>query len=172
MHLEGTHTLKASAKDIWAMLMDHQTLAKVTPGIKTLEPAGDGKFKAVSDVKLGPVSGSFKGTMEVVDPNPPQSFTLKIKQNSKIGNVAAEGSIALNPTGSRETEVVFSGDAKLSGTLARTGQRVLSGVARTLTNEFFQALEDEIALMEGQEVKKENFFQKIWKLIRNIFSAT
>jgi len=126
------------------MLMDADVLARVTPGVSKLEATGEGKYKAISNVKIGPVSGSFKGSLEVVEPDPPNKFTLLIKQNSRIGNVSAKGSIELLPKGGRETEVVFAGDAKLSGTLARTGQRVIGGVAKTLTEQFFSDLEKEI----------------------------
>lgn len=144
MHLDGTHTLNAPRQQVWNMLLDPKVLARVVPGVKTLDPEGDGMYKAISEVKMGPVSGSFSGQMEVADQNPPERFTLKMKQNSKIGNVAAEGNISLKPLGESQTEVTFSGDAKLTGTLARMGQRVLSGVAKSMTKQFFQALEEEI----------------------------
>ena len=79
-----------------------------------------------------------------------------MKQKSKIGNVNAEGSISLKTVEGNQTEVSFSGDAKLSGTLARTGQRVLSGVARTMTNQFFKSLEEEInAVKPAAEIEKD-----------------
>jgi len=144
MHLNGTHNLPASPQQIWDLLMDAEVLAKITPGISSLEPLGNNRYTAVSKVKLGPVKGTFKGEMEVAHPIEPERFTLLMQQNSKIGNVNAEGQIILNAVSSAETAVEFSGEAKLSGTLARTGQRVLTGVANSMTNQFFQSLEAEI----------------------------
>ena len=159
MHLDGTHTLNAPRQQVWNMLLDPAVLARVVPGVKTLDPEGDGVYKAISEVKMGPVSGSFSGQMEVADQNPPERFTLKMKQNSKIGNVAAEGNISLKPLGESQTEITFSGDAKLTGTLARMGQRVLSGVAKSMTKQFFQALEEELNNVQktqgSSEVKKD-----------------
>ena len=161
MHLDGTHTFNAPKELIWEMLLNPEVLAKITPGVKTLEPTEEGKFNIVSSVKLGPVNGSFSGEMEVADQVKPESFTLRMKQTSKIGNVNAEGSISLNTVEGNQTEVAFTGDAKLSGTLARTGQRVLSGVARTMTNQFFSSLEKEItAAMPAEEIKKDT--QGLW----------
>jgi uncharacterized protein len=144
MHLEGTHTIKASPQAIWKVILDPETLARVTPGIKSLEATEEDKYKALSEVKLGPVSGRFTGDMQVANKVENESFVLKMKQNSRIGNVSAEGKISFSPSAENETEIVFAGDAKLSGTLARTGQRVLSGVANTLTRQFFEALEQEV----------------------------
>jgi hypothetical protein len=61
-----------------------------------------------------------------------------------MGNANAEGRIALKSTGDNQTEVHFNGDAKLSGTLARMGQRVIGGVANTMVKQFFQNLESEL----------------------------
>lgn len=169
MHLDGSHTLNAPIQMVWDMMMDPRTLEKVIPGLSTLEQTGEDKYKAVSEVKMGPVNGSFKGKMEVKDKVLLESFVLKMKQNSKIGNVSAEGSIQLKPIGTQQTVVLFSGDAKLSGTLARTGQRVLTGVANSLTKQFFQSLEDEINAIQGIVVERPNLWTRIIRWFQNLF---
>jgi uncharacterized protein len=144
MQLTGNHILNASPKKIWEMLMDTDTLAKIVPGITRLEKTGDNTFKSILEIKLGPVSGSFTGNLQLEDLKEPESFTLKVQQNSKMGN--ADAAIKINMAGLNEnqTEVSFDGDAKISGLLARMGQRVLGGVANTLTKQFFSNLEKEI----------------------------
>jgi len=169
MPLEGTHVLPASPKVIWDMLMDPDTLAKVTPAISSLEQTEEGKFNATSEVKIGPVKGNFKGSLEVVNAVPPEKFTLLIKQKSKIGNVSAEGTISLKPQDKNTTEVEFAGDAKLSGTIARTSQRLVNGVAKSLTSQFFESLEVEIAERKGTEVETKSFWQKIVEFFKNLF---
>ncbi|MCB9288219.1 MAG: carbon monoxide dehydrogenase [Lewinellaceae bacterium] len=145
MHLKGTHKFHASANDLWSKLMDTGTLARITPGVSKLEEIGKDQYKAIAEVKMGPVSGSFSGNLNVQDKQEPRSFVLNIKQNSKIGNVAADVKIELQPVSDNETELSFDGKANLSGLLARTGQRVMSGVANTLSKQFFRALEEELA---------------------------
>jgi uncharacterized protein len=144
MQLNGTHLLPASPEKIWAMLMDTDTLAKIVPGITRLEDTENNTFKSILEIKIGPVSGAFTGNLQLEDINEPVSFTLKVQQNSKMGN--ANATIKINMIGVKEnqTEVSFDGDAKISGLLARMGQRVLGGVANTLTKQFFSNLEKEI----------------------------
>ncbi len=150
MHLKGTHTFNAPADQLWAKLMDADTLARITPGVSKLEEIEKDKYKAIAQVKMGPVSGSFSGNLDVNDKDEPHSFVLNIKQKSKIGNVAADVKISLNSITEEETELSFDGEAKLSGLLARTGQRVMTGVANTLSKQFFKALEDELENSSGQ----------------------
>lgn len=145
MHLKGTHTLNASPEHIWAILMNPETLARITPGVTRLEMINENQFDAIADVKIGPVKGSFSGKLDVVEKKEPESFTLKVKQDSKIGNVSADVQIELVAADNEQTQLSFNGKARLSGLLARTGQRVLSGVANTLTKQFFKALDEEVS---------------------------
>ena len=144
MHLTGTHIFNAPIDTLWNKLMDNEVLARITPGVSKLEKIEEDKYKAIAEVKMGPVSGSFSGELEVTEKNEPEAFTLKVKQNSRIGNVAADVVINLRKISESETEMAFDGKARLSGLLARTGNRVLSGVANTLSKQFFKALEEEI----------------------------
>jgi hypothetical protein len=144
MQLAGKYLLHAAPPKVWATLMNTDTLAKVVPGISRLEKTGDHTFKAILDIKLGPVSGSFNGNLQLDDLQEPNAFTLKAQQNSKIGNANAAISINLTPVGSGDTEIAFDGDVKLSGMLASLGQRVMGGVSNTLTKQFFANLEKEL----------------------------
>jgi uncharacterized protein len=122
--------------------MDTDVLADIVPGISQLELIEEHTYKAIAQIKLGPVSGSFTGSLELQDIVQNQGYTLHVKQNSKIGNADALIKIALVALNESETEVSFEGNAKLSGLLASTGQRVLSGVASTLSRQFFENFEE------------------------------
>ena len=145
MQLKGTHTLPAAREQLWNHLMDPEFLARVTPGVTRLERTGDDTYEAIADIKMGPVKGSFSGDLAIKDKQEPGSFVLEVSQKSKIGNVSATIDLALEPADENSTVMTFNGKAKLSGLLARMGQRVLSGVANTLTKQFFAALEEELS---------------------------
>jgi len=130
--------------------MDTEILAKVVPGISKLERIGENSFKAIVEIKMGPVSGAFNGNLQMEDIEEPKGFTLKIQQNSKIGNANAAIKISLLPVAENQTEVAFDGDAKLSGLLATMGNRVIGGVSNTLTKQFFTNLEKELAAQSVQ----------------------
>lgn len=144
MQIKGSHQFDAPAHQIFNMLMDADILARITPGVTELEETGPDTYKAIAHVKMGPVSGSFSGDLKVADKREPEHFALKIQQSSKIGNVAADVGIDLDEATPGRTKLTFDGKARLSGLLARTGQRVLSGVANTLSKQFFKALEKEL----------------------------
>jgi carbon monoxide dehydrogenase subunit G len=145
MQLTGKHVVNASPSKVWDILMNTDTLARIVPGISRLEKTGDNSFKSILEIKMGPVNSSFTGDLEMEDIVPQSSYTLKVQQNSKIGNANAVIRISLAPSDENKTEVGFNGDVKLSGMLAALGQRLVGGVSDTLTKQFFTNLEREVA---------------------------
>jgi carbon monoxide dehydrogenase subunit G len=144
MKLTGKHILNAPPARVWTILMDTQSLARVVPGISTLEKISDNSYKSTLTIRLGPVSGSFNGQIQLADIVEEKSFTLKAKQDSKIGNANATIGIRLVRTGDSQTAIDFDGDVQLSGLMASMGQRIIGGVSGTLTKQFFQNLEKEL----------------------------
>lgn len=145
MHLEGSHSFAATPERLWELLSDPEVLARATPGLKSLTPDGEGPddYRAEFHIKIGPVNGGFSGRMAVRDKEIPRGYRLEVEVGGRVGAAKAEGTFEIRP-GQDGTVVAFAGDARLSGVLARMGGRVLSGVARQFTKQFFEALEREI----------------------------
>ena len=144
MNLTGNYTVNAPAKIIWDLLMDPDTLARITPAITSLERIDEDNFKAIADVKIGPVGGSFSGNLNLSEKVEPESFKLSIQQNSKIGNANAVVNMKMKALSDTQTEVSFDGDVKLTGVLNTMGGRVITPVANMLSKQFFEALEKEV----------------------------
>ena len=144
MKITGKYSIDASPELIWKMIIDPRVLEKITPGIKTLEAKGEDRYKAVSEVKVGPVRGDFEGDLSLENKVDGESCTVVLDQKSKMGNAKAEIGLKLIPQEDGKTEIQYTGEARMSGMLARMGQRIMSGVVSTLSKQFFKALEEEI----------------------------
>ena len=147
MHLRGEHTFSAPRGHVWELLNDADVLARITPGLQELQAQGEDTYRALFAIKMGPVNSSFSGTLRVADRVAPERFRLLIEVAGNAGSTTAEATVSAAPvagTDPERTRVTFVADAKLTGLLVRMGQRVLSGVGRLLTKQFFQALEREL----------------------------
>lgn len=143
MQLTGKHTINALPSKVFEVLMNTDTLSRIVPGVSRLEKIADNKFRSILTIKLGPVNASFNGDLQLEDITAEKGFTLKVQQNSKIGNANATIKILLLAVNHEQTEVSFDGDVKLSGTLAGMGQRLIGSISNTLTKQFFANLEKE-----------------------------
>ncbi|MDH5475546.1 MAG: carbon monoxide dehydrogenase subunit G [Cyclobacteriaceae bacterium] len=148
MIIKGKYPIVASTEDVWDHLMNPEVLSRITPGISELQPLGGDKYLAISKIKIGPVSGSFEGELELKDMKINTHATIVINQKSKIGNVSAEIKMQLN-TIDDITEIEYNGEAKLTGKLAMMGQRIIGGVVSTLSKQFFKTLNDEMNITKS-----------------------
>lgn len=145
MQVKGSHTFPIPPAELWDYLMDPKVLEEISPGDTQLTSLAPDQYEAESDIKIGPVKGNFKGQLNVEDAVKPKSFVISMKQKSKIGNAQGKVNMSLQEESPGTTNLSFDGKVKLSGMIARTGQRVLSGVANAISQEVFIALENYIA---------------------------
>ncbi len=143
MKINGEYRFETNPESLWALIMDREVLERITPGIKTLEETDTDSYKAISEVKVGPVRGEFKGNLSLRNKVENESCLVVIDQKSKMGNVVAEIDMHLIGEDGK-TRIEYTGDAKMSGMLATMGQRIMSGVISSLSKQFFQALEEEV----------------------------
>ena len=61
MRLEGTYLFAAPREAVWEALMDPAVLAGALPGGEQMEQTGENQYRAVMNVKVGPVQGRFEG---------------------------------------------------------------------------------------------------------------
>ena len=146
MLLTGNQIINAGPSTLWKMLMDPECLAKVVPNISNLEKISEDSFNATFSIKVGPINGNFSGNLQLTDLNEEKSFTLRTLQQSKMGNANADVQIKLVPVDDYHTEVKFDGNIKLSGMMASIGGRLVGGIASTLTKQFFDNLQNELAV--------------------------
>lgn len=151
MELRGRHKVNATPATLWNMLMDTDTLSKIVPGISKLEKTGDNTYRSILEIKIGPVGGSFTGNLQMENIEEQKGFTLKVQQNSSLGNANAAIKIELIPANLNETEVAFDGDVKVTGLLASMGQRILGSAANMLTKQFFANLDHELAKHQAMQ---------------------
>lgn len=149
MNVEGTSHVRASPDRVWAALNDPDMLAACIPGCKSLAVTGPDAYKAVIELALGPVKGTFTGQVHITDKVQEERMTLSISARAPTGIVNATGELTLAPEplpdGGPGTRVSWSGAPKLGGMLASVGGRLVQGAARQQAEVFFGRLETALA---------------------------
>jgi len=128
---------------VWALLNDPGVLARVTPGVKTLDPQGGDTYKATIELGVGPVKGAYDGKVSITDKTPPERMTLRVEGGGRPGTIRATGELRLEEQDGK-TVVSYTGDAQITGLIASVGHRLIGGVARQMAGEFFKGVEKEL----------------------------
>lgn len=140
LHGQGDAEVAAAPQDVWAMLLDPQTLASIIPGCHGVEKVSDTHFRAEVTLGVGPVTGRYKANIILSDLVPRQSVTLSGKVEGALGNGGGAGRIRLSPTANGGTKLSYDYDAEIGGKAAAIGGRLLDGAAKLVIRQFFAAL--------------------------------
>ena len=139
MNLSSTYTFNAPVERVWDLLMDTNVIAACLPGCRGLRPAGADRYEVELSVAVAAVAGNFKGTVSLADKAPPRSYTLHVDGTGRHGFVKGHAAMALDSDGDR-TRLQVDAHAEVGGMIARVGQRLLEGVARTTMDRFYACL--------------------------------
>lgn len=158
MEFTGEYRIPASQDAVWDALNDPEMLRRSLPGCKALEQTGAHEFTATITAKIGPVSATFKGKVELSDVDPPRGYTLTGRgQGGPAGFAKGSAKVSLEPVGDA-TLLRYSATVDVGGKLAGVGSRLINGVAAGMAEEFFgkfsrvvtAGAEPEVAAAEGQ----------------------
>jgi hypothetical protein len=130
--------LDASPDAVWEAINDAELLKLSIPGCESLERDADGAFNAVVKLKIGPISARFKGVVRFVDVEAPTTCRIVGEGQGGIAGFAKGGArVNLIPEGNA-TRLAYDVEAEIGGKIAQLGSRLIDGVAKKLSEQFFQ----------------------------------
>ena len=145
MHLSGTTTINAPRPTVWKFLTDVQAVAQCAPGVESVESIEPNKkFRATASVGFGSVKVKFSGDGEWVEMDEPNRAVVKGhgKAPGSAADVSAE--MILSDTNDGGTEMKWSAEVNIMGSIASIASRMMGTVAQKLTGEFFNNVKQKI----------------------------
>lgn len=143
MKLEGRAEFPYDTVQVWNALHDMDILVKVIPGCKSLMPDEDGGYKVTLSLGVAAIKGDYEGKIRVTEVEFPHHYILDAEGAGKPGFVNMKVDCRLEPN-SAGALMRWSCDANVGGLIAGIGGRVMTGISKHLTREFFKDLIDEM----------------------------
>jgi len=144
MHFEGQQTIKASQDAVWAFFMDPNKVASCAPGFKSMEILSPEHFKPTLAVGIGAVRATFTLDVHLVDMREPTHAGMQAHGVAAGSAVDMHSAMDLTPQSDTLTEMRWTADVNVRGTIASTGARLLESTARKLTDRFFDCLRQKL----------------------------
>jgi uncharacterized protein len=137
MIIEGEERIEAPRQKVWEALNDPEILQASIPGCESLEKTDTGLAATVS-VKIGPIKARFNGEVELVNLNPPQSYTIQGEGKGGIAGFAKGGAdVTLIEESPDVTILKYEAKADVGGKLAQLGSRLITSTSKKLAGQFF-----------------------------------
>jgi uncharacterized protein len=139
MEMTGEYRIPAPRQRVWEALNDPAVLKACIPGCKQLEKTSDTDFTAIIATKVGPVSATFRGSVNLTELDPPNGYTLTGQGQGGAAGFARMGARVSLKDESDDTLLAYSAKADIGGKLASVGSRLVQTVARKNADDFFSA---------------------------------
>jgi len=147
MKLQQSFEVEAPVERVWEALIDVKRVAPCLPGAAIEEVDDHGVYHGTFQVKLGPTTASYRGTLEMqsVD-EAARNVTMKAHGSDKRGQGSANATMASRLTQQDSvTRVDVETDFTITGRLARFGRGgMIQDVSNRLLREFASCLQSSI----------------------------
>jgi uncharacterized protein len=142
MLIENSFEVPASLDRAWAYLLDVERVAPCLPGAELTETVDERTWKGKVNVKLGPVSLSFAGTVVMQErDDAAHRVVLKASGMEQRGKGAATALVTGQlEEGDGVTKVHFSQDITISGAVAQFSRGMMQDVSSRLTKQFAECV--------------------------------
>src|SRR5512134_506463 len=134
MRFENQFDVDAPIERVWDAVLDVERVAPTVPGAQVLERTGDDSYKVAIKVKVGPMSMTYRGEVEITERDEAaHRAVMRAKAKESRGQGTADADVTMTLTGDNgRTSATITTDVELSGKAAAMGQGVLQDVAGRL----------------------------------------
>ena len=141
MKLSGSYKLKAKKEIVWKALNNPNILKQCIPGCDSFEKESDNIFNVTATNQIGPMNASFSGTVSLSNIIENQSYTMTGEGQSSVGFANGSANVKLDEDDG-STILTYEVNIDVGGKIAQLGSRLISGVAKKMSDYFFGRFAD------------------------------
>src|SRR3954471_15073800 len=147
MKFENTFSVDAPIDEVYAALLDVERVAPCVPGAEVLEQTGDDAYAVAIKVKVGPISMTYRGNVEVVERDEANhSAVMRARARETRGQGTADARVTMSLTqDGATTNGTMLADVQLAGRAAAMGRGVIQDVSGKIVSTFADNLETMLA---------------------------
>src|SRR5918911_389675 len=148
MRFENRFDVDAPIDRVWDAVLDVERVAPTVPGAQVLERTGENAYKVAIRVKVGPMSMTYRGEVEITQRDEAaHRAVMKARAKESRGQGTADADVTMVLAGADgRTSATVTTEVQLSGKVATMGQGVLQDVSGRLVQTFATNL---AAMLEG-----------------------
>jgi len=137
LEFSGAPEIAAPRERVWQRLIDPRFVARSAPGVESVEVIDPTHFKVISGFGVGSFKARLALDGELFDIVPGTSAKMRVWGKAPGSTVDVLSRIAIQEAGASKVRLNWSATSELNGTVANVGARLIEGIARKLTEQFW-----------------------------------
>lgn len=137
MKLTDTQEIMADPKVVWDAILNPEVLKECIPGCESLTGSVAEGYEAVVKQKVGPVSATFTGLVQLSDIVEGRSLKISGEGKGGVAGFARGGATVSFEPMEGGTRLTYEAEANVGGKIAQLGSRIIDSFAKKLADEFF-----------------------------------
>jgi carbon monoxide dehydrogenase subunit G len=148
MHFEGTQTLNLSQAEAWQFLTDPIQVSQCVPALRSIEVVDAKHFNAEVGFGVGTFTATFTMNIEWLGESPNRA-RMKLHGSASNSVVDGESEMKLSPINDTTTNLDWTADINIGGTIASVANRLLTSVTQKLAQKFFECVKEKMDKSNG-----------------------
>lgn len=145
MKLEGDSNIAAPQAQVWDFLTDPDQVSQCVPGLKSMEIiAPQEQFQAIAAIGFGTVQVTFITDVTWTALEEPDHAGMKAHGTAPGSAADVVADMYLSPGADGTTDLHWTADVTVVGTIASLAARMMSSVTKVLTSAFFKCVQKHI----------------------------
>jgi uncharacterized protein len=145
VNFTGTVMIDAPLQKVWDNLTDPNVVSQCAPGLQSMDViVPDKQFKVVASIGFGAVKISFDVDVEWLEKEAPNYAKVKAHGKAPGSGVDVSSDMRLTSLAESSTELKWSADVVVVGTIASMASRMMEGLTRQMSNKFFDCIKGKI----------------------------
>ena len=136
-HFSGAPEVAAPLSRVWLHLMDPQTVGNVSPGVQRVKVIDPHHFEVITGFKLAGFKLEIIMKVELADVVPERQLRMIAKGKARGSSIQVLSRINLKSLGENTTLLQWDATTEMNGIVAAVGGSRLEGLARDLTQRFW-----------------------------------
>jgi carbon monoxide dehydrogenase subunit G len=150
MKLSDSREIRAEPGVVWQAILDPEVLKACIPGCESMVGSVADGYEAVVKQKVGPVSATFTGLVQLSDIVEGKSIRISGEGKGGVAGFAKGGAnVSFEPI-PEGTRLTYEVEASVGGKIAQLGSRIIDGFAKKMADEFFTRFQDAVETPEEE----------------------
>ncbi|HKH82403.1 MAG TPA: SRPBCC domain-containing protein [Gemmatimonadales bacterium] len=137
LEFSGAPEIAAHPGLVWERLVDPRFVAQSAPAVHSVEVFDPNHFRVTSSFGVGSMKASLIMDGEIFDLLPGRSARMRVRGRGPGSIIEVLSSIRVHNLRPGRVRLEWSATTELTGTLTKLGGKLIEGIARRLTEQFW-----------------------------------